>query len=156
MKIQRLTVRSVHGSPGKRVCEIRVGGFNYSYPFRDLVEFSDGLQDILAETERLVPTNALRPEDKTFMQIESLQVSDSVEHNRSMISGREARERQAEGQHVAAGDWYAEISINGSDTDCSFNTVAEFFQLVQQVIARELNAAGQLVSRAPQVLVARA
>lgn len=137
-------------------CRIKVAGTEYGFPFRDLAEFSDGVQDVLAETERLVPANAVRPLDKTFMQIESFQVQDSVEHNRNWISGREARERTAGGEHIAAGDWYAEISINGSDTDCSFSTVGELFQIVQQVIKRELAASGQVVTQTPAVLVAHA
>lgn len=153
-RIQRIAVRHVRGFLSRRVAEIRVGGLDYSFPFHDLAEFSDGLQDILAETERLVPTNAVRPTDKTFMQIEGLRVQDSVEHNRNMISGREARERTAGGEHIAAGDWYTEISVNGSDTDCSFNTVGELFQIVQQIIQRELAASGQVVHGTPALLVA--
>lgn len=147
MKIKRIAVR-------KGRCEISIGGKDYSFPFRDLAEFSDGVQDVLGESERLVPTNALRPTDKTFMQLESLQVQDAAEHNRNLYSAREVRDRRAEGQNIAGGDWYMEVSINGSDTDCSFNTVAELFQIVQQIIARELAASGQVVSRAPGLLVA--
>jgi hypothetical protein len=135
-------------------CAITVAGKDYSWPFRDLVEFSDGVQDVLAETERLVPANAVRPEDRTFMQIESLKVQDAAEHNRNLYSGREVRDRRAEGQNIAGGDWYMEVSINGSDTDCSFNTVEELFQIVQQIITRELAASGQIVTRTPRVLVA--
>lgn len=154
MKIQRIAIRTVHGSPGKRRCEIRIAGLNWSFPFRDLVEFSDGLQDVLAETERLVPTNATRPADRSFLQIESLQVQDAVEYNRNLYSAREVRERRAEGEHIAGGDWYMELSINGSDTDCSFSSVVELFQIVQQVIKRELAMNGQIIERTPNVLVA--
>jgi hypothetical protein len=106
-RIERIAVRAVRGTRNRRVCDIRVAGVSYSYPFHDLVEFSDGLQDIIAETERLVPTNGLRPTDRTFMQLESLQVQDAVEYNRNLYSGREVRERRAEGQHIAAatGTW---------------------------------------------------
>jgi hypothetical protein len=154
-RIQRIAVRTVHGSPGKRVCDIRVAGVDFSHPFRDLVEFSDGLQDILAETEQLVPRNAIRPDDKTFMQLEGLRVSDAVAHNRNLYSGREVRERRDEGQNIAGGDWYMEISINGSDTDLSFNTVGELFTLVQDVIKREQAHSGQPILLSPAVLVAR-
>jgi hypothetical protein len=154
-RIERISVRAVRGTRNRRVCDIRVAGVSYSYPFHDLVEFSDGLQDIIAETERLVPTNGLRPTDRTFMQLESLQVQDAVEYNRNLYSGREVRERRAEGQHIAGGDWYMEIAINGSDTDLSFNTVAELFTLVQDVIKREQAHSGQPITLTPALLVAR-
>lgn len=143
-KIQSIAVHKLLTMTGWE-CHIRVGGTHFSYPFCDLAEFSDGLQDILKVTERLVPTNAVRPEARSNMQLDGLRVSDSVEYNRNMISGREARERTADGEHMAAGDWYAEIGINGTDTDCSFNTVSDLFQIVQQVIKREMANAGQII-----------
>jgi hypothetical protein len=155
MKIERIAVRLAHGSGVRRVCEIRVNGLNYSFPFSDLAEFSDGLQDILAETERLVPTNAIRPQgtDREHLKLEGLRVQDSVEHNRNMMSGREALERRAGGEMVAAGAWYMELGINGSDTDCSFDTVGQLFQIVQTVMKREMVAAGKLMLRTPAELV---
>jgi hypothetical protein len=153
-RIKRIAVHAVRHARNRRVCSILVGGRDFSFPFHDLVEFSDGLQDILAETERLVPTNAQRPVDRMHMELESLQVQDAVEYNRNLYSGREVRERRAEGQNIAGGDWYMEISINGSDTDLSFNTVGELFTLVQEVIKRELTLAGKLISTTPAVLVA--
>jgi hypothetical protein len=153
-RIKRIAVHVVRHARNRRVCSILVGCRDFSFPFHDLVEFSDGLQDILAETERLVPTNAQRPTDRTHMELESLQVQDAVEYNRNLYSGREVRERRAEGQNIAGGDWYMEISINGSDTDLSFNTVSELFTLVQEVIKRELTLAGKLISTTPAVLVA--
>lgn len=152
MKIERISVRLHHAAHRLRTCEIRVGGMNFDFPFKDLVEFSNGVQDILMVTERLVPTNAVRPESRDFMQLEGLRVQDSVEHNRNMISGREARERTAEGEHIAAGDWYAEIGINGTDSDCSFSTVADLFQIVQGIIKRELANHGQLITQVPAEL----
>lgn len=155
-KIQRIAVRNVRGYLNRRVCDIDVAGKSFSWPFHDLVEFSDGLQDVLAETERLVPTNAARPADRTFMQIEGLRVSDAVENNRNLYSGREVRERRDEGQHIAGGNWYMELGVNGADNDMSFNTVTELFQLVQIVMKRELAVSGAIVTETPAVLVARA
>lgn len=156
MKIQRIAVRHVRGFLSRRVCELRVGGKEYAWPFHDLVEFSDGLQDVLAETEQLVPTNAVRPTDKTFMQLEGLRVQDASEHNRNLYSGREVQGLRDEGVSICGGDWYAEIAINGSDSDLSFSTVAELFQCVQTIIKRELGASGQDLPREPALLVARA
>lgn len=153
-KIQRIAVRHVRGMLSKRVAAIRVAGVDYSFPFHDLVEFSDGLQDVLAETEHLTPVSPVRPTDKTFMQLEGLRVQDAVEHNRNLYSGREVRERRADGEQICGGDWYAEVSVNGSDSDLSFSTVGELFQLVQQIITRELAASGQVVSGTPALLVA--
>lgn len=155
VKIKRIAVRSVRGFENRRVCELAVAGKTFSFPFHDLVEFSDGLQDIIAETERLVPTNALRPEDRTFMQLEGLRVQDAAEHDRHYISGREVRERRADGERICGGDWYAEVSINGSDSDLSFNTVGELFTLVQDIIKREQSHAGVPITLTPTVLVAR-
>ena len=147
--IERIAVKPFGNAGGAWRCEILVGRSTFSFPFHDLVEFSDGLQDILAETERVVPVNAERPKDRDHMQLEGLRVQDSSEHNRNFISGREARERKMEGEHIAAGAWYMELSINGSDTDVSFDTVAQLFQIVQQVIKRELAGAGVLILQTP-------
>lgn len=153
-KIERIAVRHVRGHLARRVCEIRVGGTGYTFPFHDIVEFSDGLQDVLAETERLIPANAVRPTDKTFMQLEGLRVQDAAEHNRNLYSAREVRDMRAEKVNVCGGDWYAEVAINGADSDLSFSTVAELFQLVQQIITRELAASGQILKGEPAQLVA--
>lgn len=149
MRIEAIDVRTLNG--GRRA-SLRVRGIDYSWPFHDLVQFSDGVQDVLMETERLVPTNAVRPEKRDFMQLEGIRVSDSVEHNRNFISGREARERKLDGEKIAAGAWYAEISVNGTDTDCSFDTVEQLFQIVQSIIKREMAQHGQIVIQTPPVL----
>lgn len=153
MKIQRIAVRVL--SSGKRECSLRVAGQECQFTFVDLVEFSDGVQEALVFFERLVPTNIVRPKDRSLMQLESLQVQDSVEHNRNMISGREAAGRRAEGEFVAGGAWYMEVSINGTDSDCSFNTLAELLQIVQQIVKRELATGGQIIAE-PMVELARA
>lgn len=150
MKIERIDVTTLNG--GRRA-KLRVAGIEYSWPFHDLVEFSDGLQDVLLETERLVPMNAARPQARDFMQLEGIRVSDSVEHNRNMVSAREVKERRAAGEHLAAGAWYAEISVNGSDTDCSFDTVEQLFQIAQGIIKREMALHGQIIVETPAVLV---
>jgi hypothetical protein len=80
-----------------RGCELRVGGKDYSWPFHDLVEFSDGLQDVLAETERLVPTNAVRPTDKTFMQLEACACRTRSSTTATCTQRREVRELRDEG-----------------------------------------------------------
>lgn len=152
-KIKRLAILQPRGLASRRICQIRVGSTDLSFPFDDLVGLSDGLQDVLAETERLVPTNAIRPVDKTFMHIESIHVSDAVEQNRNLYSGREVRERRDEGQHICGGDWYMELGVNGADNDLSFSSVRELFDLVQQVMKRELRASGAVVSQVPVTLV---
>lgn len=151
-RIQRIAVRHVQGT--RRVCEIRVAGRDGQFPFDDLVGFSDGLQDMLLATERLVPRGVVRPTDRSRMQLEGLRVQDAAEYNRNLYSGREVRERRAEGEKICGGDWYAEIAINGTDSDVSFTTVVDLFTAVQQIISRELALAGQIVTHIP-VEVAR-
>ena len=36
--------------------------------------------------------------------------------------------------------WMAEIEVNGSITECSFNTLEDLYQLVFQIISREASA----------------
>lgn len=152
-RIDRIAVRHVGGT--RRVCEIRVGGRDASFPFDDLVEFSNGVQDLLMVVERVLPRGELRPPDRQHMQLEGLRVQDAAEYNRNLYSGREVRERRAGGEKLCGGDWYMELSMNGGDSDISFSTLGELFQIVQQAISRELSMHGVIVPAAP-VEVARA
>lgn len=154
MQIKRIAVVAPRRTGQPHRCELRVGTHDMQFPFRDLVEFSDGLQEALLVTERLVPTNIVRPKDRTFMQLESLKVQDAGEFNRHTIPGREVLERRAEGEKLCGGAWYMELAMNGADTDCSFSTVAELLQIVQTVIKRELSSGGVAVSLEPALLVA--
>lgn len=151
MRIDYIDVRFVNGH---RRAHVRMGGIDYQWPFHDLVEFSDGIQDTLMVADGLVPRNAARPADRRFMQLEGLRVSDAVEHNRNMIAAREVKERRLDGEKICGGAWYMEVSMNGTDTDCSFTTLQELFQIVQGIIKREMALHGQLALAAetPAVL----
>lgn len=153
MKIEHIDVRFVNGH---RKCYVTAGGIDYQWPFSDLVEFSDGLQDALMVADGLVAQNAVRPQDRRFMQLEGLRVSDAVEHNRNMLAAREVKERRLDGEKICGGAWYAEISMNGTDTDCSFTTLEEFFQIVQGIIKREMALHGQVLTAAETPVVLHA
>lgn len=153
-QIKRIAVIAPRRAGLPHRCELRIGSLDMAFPFRDLVEFSDGVQDALLATERLMPTNIVRPIDRRFMQLESLKVQDAGEFNRHTIPGREVLERRAEGEKLCGGAWYMELSLNGADTDCSFSTLAELLQIVQTVVKRELASGGVNVSHEPALLVA--
>lgn len=149
MKIQRIDIRSIDGL---RRASFRIRGMDYAFRFSDLVEFSDGLGELVAVVDGLSARNVTRPKDRTLMQIESIKAQDAAEYNRNLYSAREVRERRAGGEHIAGGDWYMEISMNGADTDISFNTTVELFQIVQQIIQRELVRHGQVAIEVPPAL----
>jgi hypothetical protein len=147
-----LPIQSISIKPfgnGRR-CYVRVNGVPMDFVFTDLVEFSQGVERCLAITERLVPTNALRPDDRTFLELESIYVEDASEYNRRSIAAREVRERADVGQKVAGGLWYMEINMNGTSTDCSFNGLSDLLQLVQGVIKREMANNG-VIARASTI-----
>jgi len=142
MNIDSLKIKP-HGR-GRRL-DIRLGRETGWFHFTDLVEFSQGVARALRLSEGLVATNALHPDNREFLQLESVYVEDAGEHNRRVIAAREIRERRADGAKVCGGAWYMELCINGSATDCSFSTLFELFQQLQTIIRREMQQNGQVV-----------
>lgn len=150
MNIQRIDIRPIDGV---QRATFRVQGTDYSFRFADLVEFSDGLVELVLVVDGMSPVGLLRPVDRTLMQIESIKAQDAAEYNRNLYAAREVRERRAEGQMIAGGDWYIELSMNGADNDLSFGTTIELLQLTQQIMQRELARHGQPVTIIPPELV---
>lgn len=107
----------------------------WSLHYTDLWDLSIGLSEILA-AHGIVAVRAgaipvLKEKYREALQITSLYIQDQRE------MAREIKGRIAEGGHVAGGLWYAEITVNGIANDCSFNTVEEFFRIVDTIVMRE-------------------
>jgi hypothetical protein len=153
---QDLMVDEDERDAARRVCEIRVERAELLLPVpRPRRVFSDGLQDILAETERLVPTNALRPDRQDLHAARGAAVQDSVEHNRNLISGREVRERRAR-----ASTSRRRLVHGNRDQRLGHRLLVQHggpssSRSCRRDQAREAHSGQPLVSRTPAVLVAR-
>jgi len=149
MKIDSINIKATNGG---RVCSLRAGGRDFSFPFTDLVEFDRYVAEVLLVTEGLVAANAITADQRDVLQIDSFYVQDADEYNKRCIAPYEINGRREIGQHVCGGKWYAEITVNGIPTDCGFNTVEELFQITQQIIGREIARMGSLLQ--PAIAVA--
>ena len=134
MKIDSIKIVAFKGG---RSCHVQCNGQSFSFPFTDLFEFDRYIAELLALTEGLVAPNAIVNADRELLQIESIYVQDAGEFNKHCIPGREIEGRRAEGEKICGGQWYGEITMNGSATDCSFTSLEELYQITQTIIQRE-------------------
>lgn len=142
MKIESISIKA---DAGGRRCHVRTDGKDFSFTFTDLVEFDRYIAEILMVTEGLVAPNAITNAQQDMLQIESIYVQDAGEFNKGCIPGREIEGRRADGEFVCGGAWYAEISMNGCATDCSFSSVEELYQITQTIIRREISKGGAIL-----------
>lgn len=143
MRLDSISIKP-HGR-GKR-CLVRLLAGSGNFDFTDLVEFSTGVAELLRHTEGLHAPHALHPDDRQFLQIESVYVEDAGEHNKRTIPAREVKGRRELGQKVAGGAWYMELTVNGAANDCSFTSTLELFQCLQTIIRREMQHHGQIAT----------
>lgn len=108
---------------------------SWSIPRHDLWVVGVTLEHILVEHDVLahIPGKppVFQPGWREHLQLSSITIEPVVEW------AGEVRERNAAGLHTAGGLWMAEIEINGTITECNFDTLEDLYQLVFQIICRE-------------------
>lgn len=130
MKITHLGV-----SP-KRI-KMKLDGFpgTWTLAYKDLWDVQLALDHTLEQlgfvAVKMGGTPALVPSFRDRLQVTSFFTCDQATFE------AERAERTEDGQFVCGGLWYAEITVNGISTDCSFNTLEEFYRIVDQIIIRE-------------------
>lgn len=139
-----MKITAIHHRSRLRILELTIeDGRVWGMPYTDLFDVGIGLEAILAEygVGSIVPkAGPLKAGWREALQISSMRIQDL-----ESWKARDVVERNLEAAHTvgrprhwhAGGAWYAEIVVNDIPTDCCFNTVEEFFQIVYQIIRRE-------------------
>lgn len=132
MKITSLKTRK---KPRALVLKLEPWADEWSLFYTDLWDVQLALDDMLAQlgfaAVRMAGSPALIKNFREQLQVTSLYVCDQAQFN------REVKERIRDGQFVCGGLWYAEITINEIPTDCSFNTLLELYQVIDQIVIRQ-------------------